>query len=180
MGAQIKIAILESRFCLFHKINHQSCCFTRNFKPDMGYIFSEKQLSSFELLSWGSMSLWFFTQLSKGSEPVPLHVFILYSNSTHLWGLSGSQCIPGHMVLSRKFQNWQLRVAQIDSTSALSKPAPSGTNFFFPPPLCKSVYAIRGWNKRAILEKQQKNKLKIQPEVQNTVMGYCAFFEETK
>lgn len=34
-------------------------------------------------------------------------------------------------------------------------------------------------NKRAILEKK-KNKLKIQPEVQNTAVGYCAFFEETK
>jgi len=66
-------------------------------------------------------------------------------------------------VLSREVQNWQLTVAQIDCTSALSKPAPSDANmfcFFFSPPLASQCMLLEVENKRAILEKK-KNKLKI-------------------
>ena len=57
-------------------------------------------------------------------------------------------------VLSREVQNWQLTVAQIDCTSALSKPAPSDANmfcFFFSPPLASQCMLLEVENKRAIL-----------------------------
>ena len=67
------------------------------------------------------------------------------------------------MYLAAKFRGWQLTFAQIDSTSALSKPAPSDTNmlaFSFFPPLASQRMLLEVENKEAILEKKKK-KLKV-------------------
>lgn len=63
--------------------------------------------------------------------------------------------------LARKFRSWQLAFAQIDSTSALSKPLPLiQADLLFFPPLASQCKLLEVENKEAILEKK-KNKLKV-------------------
>lgn len=91
-----------------------------------------------------SVPLWIFTQFIQGSKLRALHMFTQPSSISFM-RLKWPRRIPGHICFAAKFSSWQLTLAQIDSTSALSKRLPLTHACLLPPSPCKSAYTIRGW-----------------------------------